>query len=127
VHIYQLRFSAPSKLNIILNAFQAIHHEGITHIKTTQQSENIIIMIEDNGSGMPADVQDRLFELYFTTKHDGGGIGMSICKNIIEAHEGNITFESLVDRGTTFKIVLPRKDHTKTLKAQAKKKLATTK
>jgi len=107
-------------LNIILNAFQAIHHEGITKIRTRQQSENIIIEIEDTGSGMPADVQDRLFELYFTTKHDGGGIGMAICKNIVEAHEGNITFDSIVDRGTTFRIELPRKDHTKTLKALAK-------
>ena len=76
---------------------------------------------------MPAEVQDRLFELYFTTKHDGGGIGMSICKNIVEAHEGNITFESLVDKGTTFIIQLPRKDHTKTLKAQPKEKLITSK
>jgi nitrogen fixation/metabolism regulation signal transduction histidine kinase len=113
-------------LNIILNAFQAIHHEGITRIRTMQKSKNIVIDIEDNGSGMPADVQERLFELYFTTKHDGGGIGMSICKNIIEAHEGNITFESLVDKGTTFHIELPRKDHTKTLKAMARKSVSET-
>ena len=58
---------------------------------------------------------------------EGTGIGLVICKNIIEAHEGNITFDSLVDRGTTFRIELPRKDHTKTLKAKAKKKLTTTK
>lgn len=104
-------------LNIILNAFHAIDNDGTTKIKTYQQGSRVIIEISDDGSGMSAEVQERLFELYFTTKQDGGGIGMSICKNIIEAHEGNITFKSSIDEGTTFFIELPYKDQT-TLKQQ---------
>ena len=107
-------------LNIILNAFQAIRHDGETHIRTLQKSSSVIIEIEDNGSGMIPEVKERIFELYFTTKHDGGGIGMAICKNIIEAHEGQIRFESEVGKGTKFIIELPHPDQTKTLKVPEK-------
>jgi signal transduction histidine kinase/HAMP domain-containing protein len=106
-------------LNIVLNSFQAIHHDGIAKIRTRQESLSVQIEVEDNGSGMTPETQERLFELYYTTKHDGGGIGMAICKNIIEAHEGTITFESQVEKGTTFYIELPRQDRTQQLKAAA--------
>lgn len=99
-------------LNITLNAFQAIHHEGETTIRTEQRGSSVFVEIEDNGSGMSPETKERLFELYYTTKHDGGGIGMSICKNIVEAHEGRITFDSSLNKGTTFYIELPRKDQT---------------
>ncbi len=108
-------------LNILLNSFQAIHHDGIAKIRTRQESLSVRIEIEDNGCGMTPETQERLFELYYTTKHDGGGIGMAICKNIIEAHEGKIEFESMVDKGTTFYIELPRQDRTQQLKAAAEK------
>ncbi|KAA3614944.1 MAG: HAMP domain-containing protein [Calditrichaeota bacterium] len=108
-------------LNITLNSFQAIHHDGITKIRTLMKPASIVVEIEDNGSGMTPETQERLFELYYTTKHDGGGIGMAICKNIVEAHEGKITFKSVVDKGTTFHIELPRKDKTQQLKASAER------
>ena len=106
-------------LNIVINSFQAIHHDGTTRIKSWQDSSSIFVEIEDNGSGMSTETQERLFELYYTTKHDGGGIGMSICKNIVEAHEGKISFESTMDRGTVFYIEIPRIDRTAQLKAVA--------
>lgn len=106
-------------LNIVINSFQAIHHDGTTRIKSRQDSSSIFVEIEDNGSGMSTETQERLFELYYTTKHDGGGIGMSICKNIVEAHEGKISFESTMDRGTVFYIEIPRIDRTAQLKAVA--------
>ncbi len=108
-------------LNIILNAFQAIDHEGTTKIKTHQDGSKVVIEISDDGGGMSKGIQERIFELYFTTKKDGGGIGMSICKNIIEAHEGKISFESILEKGTTFFIELPHKDQT-TLKQKAMNK-----
>jgi len=111
-------------LNIVLNSFHAIHHDGTTRISSQQNSSSIIVEIEDNGSGMTQETQERLFELYYTTKHDGGGIGMAICKNIVEAHEGKINFESIVGKGTTFYIDLPRNDQTKQLKAIAEEKSA---
>lgn len=99
-------------LNIVLNAFQAINHDGITRIRTSDDNKGVLVEIEDNGSGMSKEVKQRMFELYFTTKQDGGGIGMSICKNIVEAHEGRITFESQPGKGTTFFIKFPDKDQT---------------
>jgi signal transduction histidine kinase/HAMP domain-containing protein len=108
-------------LNILLNSFQAIHHDGVAKIRTRQNSLSVRIEIEDNGCGMTPETQERLFELYYTTKHDGGGIGMAICKNIVEAHEGTITFESMLDKGTTFCIELPRQDRTQQLKAATNK------
>ncbi len=111
-------------LNIVLNAFQAIHHDGNTIISSRQDSASVFVEIEDNGSGMSRDTQERLFELYYTTKHDGGGIGMAICKNIVEAHEGKISFESVIDKGTTFYLEFPRQDRTEKLKALAEKKPA---
>ncbi len=104
-------------LNIILNAFQAIHNEGKTIIRTSQQNNRVRVEIEDNGCGMPREVQDRIFDLYYTTKHDGGGIGMSICKNIIEAHEGRLWFNSRENIGTVFSIEFPPREATTQLKA----------
>jgi len=104
-------------LNIILNAFQAIHNEGQVTLYTTQISGGVHVEIEDNGCGMPHDVQDRIFDLYYTTKHDGGGIGMSICKNIIEAHEGKLWFKSQENIGTVFTIEFPPREATTQLKA----------
>lgn len=99
-------------INIILNAFQAIHHDGVTTIKTKMNTGDVLIEISDDGAGMTEEVKERLFELYFTTKHDGGGVGMSICKNIVEAHEGEISFISTPEKGTTFTIRIPRKEQT---------------
>ncbi|MCB0281990.1 MAG: HAMP domain-containing protein [Calditrichaeota bacterium] len=114
-------------LNIILNAFQAIHHNGQTDIRTRQEGSSILVEIEDNGAGMSHEVKERLFELYFTTKHDGGGIGMAICKNIVEAHEGKITFDSTEGKGTIFTIALPRKDKTTQINIKPAKNASTSK
>ncbi|RMH60258.1 MAG: HAMP domain-containing protein [Calditrichaeota bacterium] len=99
-------------LNIVLNAFQAIHNTGTVRIATRMDAGQLLVEIEDDGCGMPPEVQERLFELYFTTKHDGGGIGMAICRNIVEAHEGQIDFKSVEKKGTTFYIRLPRMSQT---------------
>ncbi len=102
-------------LNIILNGFQAIEHDGRVAVRTGSRGGRVHIEIEDDGSGMTPDVQQRIFELYFTTKHDGGGIGMAVCKNIIEAHDGTINFNSAPQQGTTFVIELPNQDQTRSV------------
>ena len=104
-------------LNIVLNAFQAIHNDGMVIVRTTQKNRRIKVEIEDNGCGMPRDTQAHIFDLYYTTKHDGGGIGMSICKNIIEAHEGSLWFSSTENVGTVFSIEFPPREITTQLKA----------
>jgi len=84
-------------------------------VRTASRGGRVHVEIEDDGCGMTPDVQQRIFELYFTTKHDGGGIGMAICKNIIEAHDGTIRFNSAPQQGTTFVIELPNQDQTRSV------------
>jgi len=99
-------------LNIVLNAFHAIGEKGQVFIRTRMSGNRILAEIQDNGKGMPPEVQERVFDLYFSTKSDGGGIGLAISKNIMEVHEGRISFESIPNKGTVFLLDFPQKDKT---------------
>ena len=99
-------------LNILLNAFQAIDKNGRVKVKTHQQQQRILVEIEDNGKGMSKEIQDHIFDLYFSTKEDGGGIGLAVSKNILLAHEAQIHFESEEGHGCRFIIDFPRKEKT---------------
>ncbi|MCK4558901.1 MAG: hypothetical protein KAV45_03885, partial [Calditrichia bacterium] len=68
--------------------------------------------VKDTGRGIPEGVRNKIFDLYFTTKKDGGGIGLAVCQNIIKVHDGRIDFESVEGEGTVFTILLPIKDPT---------------
>ena len=96
-------------LNILVNGAQAIESNGKIKIKTWEEDGYITVTISDNGSGIPADIQEKIFEPFFTTKPvgDGTGLGMSISYEIINRHEGQIAVESKVGHGTTFMIKLP--------------------
>ncbi len=107
-------------LNVILNAFQAVGEEGKVRIKTSQDRQKIYIEITDNGPGIPPEVGEHIFDLYFTTKADGGGIGLALCKKIVEAHEGRIWFRSMPGKGATFTIALPRISHTRKERIQTR-------
>jgi signal transduction histidine kinase/HAMP domain-containing protein len=97
-------------LNIMLNAFAAIEQNGKILVRSRMNNGKIYIDIKDTGQGIPLKIQDKIFDLYFSTKKEGGGIGLSVCKNIIEAHEGQLYFKSKVGLGTTFTIEIPVKD-----------------
>jgi signal transduction histidine kinase len=71
--------------------------------------EHIQIQITDNGSGIPLENQDKIFEPFVTFKENGSGLGLPICRRIILAHKGTITFESKTGEGTTFTVTLPIK------------------
>lgn len=95
--------------NLIQNAIQSIEKEdeGIITISYEQKEHNIVIAIEDNGSGIPKDLQDKLFQPYFTTKSSGTGLGLPMTKNLIENSEGSLWFETKENVGTKFYIRLP--------------------
>ncbi len=97
-------------LNIVLNAFSATNMGGRVDVITRKEYERVLIQIIDTGRGIPIEIRDKIFDLYFTTKKDGGGIGLSVCQNIIKAHDGRIEFESEEGKGTTFNIHFPTKD-----------------
>ncbi len=99
-------------LNLILNAFAAMPNGGNLDIQSKSSNHKFYLNISDSGNGIPKKIQSKIFELYFTTKKDGGGIGLSICKNIMEAHEGKLYFNSKIGKGTTFTIEFPAKEKT---------------
>ncbi|MCC5944250.1 MAG: PAS domain S-box protein [Bernardetiaceae bacterium] len=95
--------------NIINNAIQAMNGKGTLHIGLAKQEKNLLVIIRDNGPGIPVEIQDKIFEPFFTSKKagEGSGLGLDIAKKIIEKHEGKIWFDSVLGKGTTFFISLP--------------------
>ena len=105
--------AAPEKLNqvwtnIINNAVQAMNGPGTLNVSVKDVGKNVVVTLSDSGSGIPEEIQAKIFEPYFTTKKrgEGTGIGLHICKNIIAEHDGNIELTS-DSSGTTFTITLP--------------------
>jgi signal transduction histidine kinase len=95
-------------LNIIQNAIDAINKDGTINITLNKLNSNEIeIKVSDDGPGMPAEISSNIFNLYFTTKASGTGIGLSIVQRIIYEHGGSITVESEPQKGTIFIIHLP--------------------
>jgi signal transduction histidine kinase len=98
-------------VNLFVNAAHAIEGKGEIHIKTTQDAGTIRVAVTDNGRGIKAEDQSRIFERGFTTKPEGkgSGLGLSICQKIMNSHEARIEVKSEAGRGSTFTIVLPER------------------
>ena len=96
-------------LNILINAAYAIKEKGIVKITTFVENNHVHIKISDNGSGIPAEQLNRIFDPGFTTRGVGvgTGLGLSICYQIMNDHHGKIEVESAVGKGPTFTIIIP--------------------
>jgi PAS domain S-box-containing protein len=94
-------------VNIIKNAIDAMPKGGSLTIKSKESDGNVEIMIADTGTGISKDNLEKIWTPFFTTKAKGMGLGLSICKRIIEAHGGSILVESKLGKGTTFTITIP--------------------
>ncbi len=96
-------------MNLLINAGQAIEGQGEILIRTRHEDDHALIEIEDNGSGIPPDHLDRIFEPFFTSKDvgQGTGLGLSISYDIVKSHNGEINVKSEVGRGTRFTVRLP--------------------
>lgn len=99
-------------MNLIKNSMESIPKNtiGIIKLKMNKNKEKIVITIEDNGIGMDKTTLKRIGEPFFTTKKNGTGLGIKMCKEIIELHNGNIKFFSKVNTGTKVTIELPIKN-----------------
>ena len=96
-------------LNLAMNACQAMPNGGTLRLVSAAASKKRVeLRVEDNGVGIPPEDLGRIFDLYFTTKDHGTGIGLSMVYRIIQMHDGEIEVQSTPGRGTTFKVLLPR-------------------
>jgi two-component system CheB/CheR fusion protein len=93
--------------NLILNAVQAMPEGGKLTIQTTKQDDSAKLIVRDTGVGIPKENMPKLFTPLFSTKAKGIGLGLVICRQIVESHDGNITVESRVGEGSTFTVKLP--------------------
>lgn len=91
--------------NLLANSIQAMKDSGDIQIKLEETSEENIIKIQDSGPGIPKEILPKIFEPLFTSKEFGTGLGLGICKSIIEQHNGEI---SVTQNPTTFVITLPK-------------------
>ena len=103
-------------INLLVNARQAMPNGGTILIRLgfDPQHQTVDLMVRDSGSGIPADKLPRIFDRFFTTKSGpdasgkgGTGLGLSFCRDVIEAHQGRIRVESTVGKGTAFTLKLP--------------------
>jgi len=94
-------------LNIIINAEQAMENGGELMVRTSRDKKYIQIDITDTGAGIPKDIIDKIFQVYFSTKKMGTGLGLPTAKRIIEDHKGIISVQSEEGKGTNFSIKLP--------------------
>jgi signal transduction histidine kinase len=96
-------------LNLVLNGVQAMADGGTLTLKACREGDMILAEVLDQGCGIPPEAQEKIFELYFTTKGDqgGSGIGLAQTYQIMQWHYGSVEFDSIVGAGTTFRLRLP--------------------
>ncbi len=101
-------------LNVVLNGVQSMDNGGVLSMLARQHEGTATIEVRDQGGGIPPEVRDKVFNLYFTTKKAGSGIGLAMSYRVLQVHNGAIDFVTEVGRGTTFRLMLPlaeAKDH----------------
>jgi signal transduction histidine kinase len=98
-------------LNLVTNALQAMKGGGRLRVAVTNDMErdgdSVLLVVEDNGPGIPPELREKVFQLYFTTKEKGSGIGLAMTYRAVQLHNGTVDFVSETGRGTTFRLKFP--------------------
>jgi signal transduction histidine kinase len=94
-------------LNVVLNGGQAMAEGGVLEVRLGADPRMASITIRDEGEGIPDDVRPKIFDLYFTTKREGSGIGLAMTYRILQLHNGEVDVQSQPGKGTTFVLRLP--------------------
>ena len=108
--------------NLLINAYEALNGHGAVTLTArlvepgqdgallgdgSQPVPTVVVDVADTGPGMPAELTDRIFNPFFTTKPQGSGLGLAVVRKIVDAHEGRIDVTSVVNQGTCFTVTLP--------------------
>ena len=94
-------------LNVVLNGVQAMDNGGVLTIATRSEARAVAIEVRDQGKGISPDIRDRIFNLYFTTKEKGSGIGLAMSYRALQLHNGSLEYQTEMGKGTTFRLFLP--------------------
>lgn len=94
-------------LNIVINGAQAMQNGGPLEVSLREESRMALISIRDSGEGIPEELQQKIFNLYFTTKKEGSGIGLAMTYRVVQLHNGAIDVQSQLGEGTTFTLRIP--------------------
>jgi signal transduction histidine kinase len=103
----------------VLNAIDAMPQGGELTVRTQARGDRVEISVSDTGLGLTPEECERLFTPYYTTKQHGTGLGLAIVQSVVSDHGGKISVESTKNRGTTFRIELPREAQASRASAQA--------
>jgi signal transduction histidine kinase len=94
-------------LNLVTNAIEAMKEGGSLRLKTASDNGAVTLEVSDSGPGIPPALRNKVFQLYFTTKGTGSGIGLAMTYRAVQLHNGTIEFDSAEGRGTTFRLQFP--------------------
>jgi signal transduction histidine kinase len=94
-------------LNVIQNGAQAMPEGGKLEVTLEEDRKTGILRIADEGTGIPDEIREKIFDLYFTTKTDGSGIGLAMTYRILQLHHGSVEVQSKTERGTEFRLRIP--------------------
>jgi signal transduction histidine kinase len=95
-------------LNLLVNAQQVLPTGGEIRVRTVENGQFVRLSVADNGPGIPTEHRDKIFNLYFSTKPGGTGLGLAMVKKIVEEHHGTVEVETELNRGTTFTLCLKK-------------------
>jgi signal transduction histidine kinase len=96
-------------LNLVLNAMESLGPGGKLTVSTgfSAETRTVTVIIEDTGCGMTEETLSRMFDLFFTTKPQGTGLGMALARSVVDLHGGDLAIHSTVGKGTRITIRLP--------------------
>jgi signal transduction histidine kinase len=94
-------------LNLVTNAIDAMREGGRLQVQVDKSGDKLTLEISDTGPGIPLELRDKVFQLYFTTKTGGSGIGLAMTYRAVQLHNGTISFKSEAGSGTTFRLEFP--------------------
>ena len=92
-------------VNLVQNALDAMGETGDLTVRTCRDDGHAVVEVSDTGKGIPEDIREKIFDPFYSTRHEGVGLGLSIVHRIVREHGGSIKVESQVGKGTTFKLL----------------------